>query len=88
MERLLVVDHSSIWRKISSWAQNAVAQSVHASIVSGYEYGIFRPDAEIIRQEMAVMIARAMGSQFRRRRQRALQTTRTFRNGRNSQWEP
>ncbi|MCU6794424.1 cadherin-like beta sandwich domain-containing protein [Paenibacillus sp. WQ 127069] len=47
--------------KIGSWAQKAVAQSAQAGIVSGYEDGTFRPDAEITRQEMAVMIARTLG---------------------------
>ncbi|MFC3747289.1 S-layer homology domain-containing protein [Paenibacillus sp. GCM10012306] len=47
--------------KIATWAQNSVAQAVKASIINGYEDGTFRPDAEITRLEMAVMIAKALG---------------------------
>ncbi|NHN32225.1 S-layer homology domain-containing protein, partial [Paenibacillus agricola] len=47
--------------KIGNWAQKAVAQAVQAGIVMGYEDGTFRPDAEITRAEMAVMLANAMG---------------------------
>jgi tripartite motif-containing protein 71 len=46
--------------KIGAWAQNAVAQAVQAGIISGYEDGSFRPDAEITRPEMAAMIAKAL----------------------------
>ncbi|CAH1213359.1 hypothetical protein PAECIP111893_03675 [Paenibacillus plantiphilus] len=45
--------------KIGSWAQKAVAQAVQAGIISGYEDGSFRPDAEITRAEMAMMLANA-----------------------------
>jgi hypothetical protein len=47
--------------KIGTWAQKAVAQAVQAGIIQGYEDGNFRPDAEITRSEMAVMIAKALG---------------------------
>ncbi|WP_082053102.1 S-layer homology domain-containing protein [Gordoniibacillus kamchatkensis] len=47
--------------KIGTWAQKSVAQAVYAGIISGYEDGSFRPDAEITRPEMAVMIASALG---------------------------
>ncbi|RKP51415.1 hypothetical protein D7Z26_16615 [Cohnella endophytica] len=47
--------------KIGSWAQKSVAQVVQASILTGYKDGTFRPDAEITRLEMAVMIAKALG---------------------------
>lgn len=47
--------------KISAWAKKAVAQAVQAGIISGYEDGSFRPDAEISRQEMAAMVAKALG---------------------------
>lgn len=47
--------------KIGDWALNAVAQAVQAGIISGYEDGSFRPDAEITRSEMAKMIASALG---------------------------
>ena len=47
--------------KIGAWAQKAVAQAVQAGIIKGYADGTFRPDAEITRAEMAVMIANALG---------------------------
>ncbi|MRN53984.1 S-layer homology domain-containing protein [Paenibacillus monticola] len=47
--------------KIGAWAQQAVAQAVQAGIINGYEDGSFRPNAEITRAEMAVMIATALG---------------------------
>ncbi|MBB3071125.1 hypothetical protein FHS14_004132 [Paenibacillus baekrokdamisoli] len=47
--------------KIGAWAQNAVAQAFQAGIIKGYKDGSFRPDAEITRAEMAVMIANALG---------------------------
>ncbi|MCD9026436.1 InlB B-repeat-containing protein [Cohnella silvisoli] len=46
--------------KIGAWAQKAVAQAVQAGIIHGYQDGSFRPDAEITRAEMAVMIASAL----------------------------
>ena len=47
--------------KIGSWAYRAVAQAIQAGIVKGYEDGTFRPDAEITRAEMALMLANAAG---------------------------
>jgi hypothetical protein len=47
--------------KIGSWAQKAVAQAVQAGIITGYADGIFGPNAEVTRAEMAVMIANALG---------------------------
>ncbi|MFD2330820.1 InlB B-repeat-containing protein [Cohnella sp. GCM10020058] len=47
--------------KIGAWAQKSVAQAVQAGILAGYEDGTFRPNAEITRAEMAVMIAKAWG---------------------------
>ncbi|NOU65544.1 hypothetical protein GC096_16035 [Paenibacillus sp. LMG 31461] len=47
--------------KIGSWAQKSIAQAVYAGIISGYEDGSFRPNAEITRAEMAAMIAKALG---------------------------
>ncbi|WP_282938974.1 S-layer homology domain-containing protein [Paenibacillus sp. RC67] len=47
--------------RIGTWAQKAVSQALQAGIISGYEDGSFRPDAEITRPEMAVMIAKALG---------------------------
>jgi hypothetical protein len=46
---------------IGAWAHNAVAQALQAGIVTGYEDGTFRPNGEIKRSEMAVMIARSLG---------------------------
>ncbi|MCU6790690.1 S-layer homology domain-containing protein [Paenibacillus sp. WQ 127069] len=47
--------------KIGTWAQKAVAQAVQAGIINGYEDKSFRPDAEITRAEMAVILANALG---------------------------
>ncbi|WP_256761046.1 S-layer homology domain-containing protein [Cohnella sp. WQ 127256] len=47
--------------KIGAWAQNAVAQAVQAGIIKGNQDGSFRPNAEVTRAEMAVMIASALG---------------------------
>ncbi|BBI36720.1 S-layer homology domain-containing protein [Cohnella abietis] len=46
---------------IGSWAQKSIAQAVYAGIISGYEDGSFRPNAEITRAEMAKMVAKALG---------------------------
>jgi hypothetical protein len=46
--------------KIGTWAQKAVAQAVQAGIIKGYADGSFRPDATIIRTEMAAMNANAL----------------------------
>lgn len=42
------------------WYEGAVAAAADAGIVSGYGSGEFRPDATISRQEMAVMLLRAI----------------------------
>ncbi|MFC3803505.1 S-layer homology domain-containing protein [Cohnella sp. GCM10012308] len=47
--------------KVGARAQKSVAQAVQASILAGYEDSTFRPNAEITRAEMAVMIAKALG---------------------------
>ncbi|MGG3280515.1 S-layer homology domain-containing protein [Paenibacillus solani] len=46
--------------QIGTWAKGAIVQAVQAGIVGGYEDGSFRPNAQITRVEMAVMIARAL----------------------------
>ncbi|MFF2908337.1 S-layer homology domain-containing protein [Paenibacillus sp. NPDC057934] len=46
--------------EIGAWAQKAVVQAVQAGIIKGDNAGTFRPNAEVTRAEMAVMIARAM----------------------------
>ncbi|MFC3746080.1 S-layer homology domain-containing protein [Paenibacillus sp. GCM10012306] len=46
--------------EIGAWAQKAVAQALQADIIKGDNTGSFRPNAEVTRAEMAVMIARAM----------------------------
>lgn len=46
--------------KIGTWAQKSVAQAMSDGIISGYEDGAFRPDAEITRPEMVMMIAKAL----------------------------
>lgn len=46
--------------QFGTWAEQAVARAVHAGIVEGYEDGSFRPNAQITRAEMAVMIVRGL----------------------------
>ncbi|WP_176475465.1 S-layer homology domain-containing protein [Paenibacillus sp. 7541] len=57
---LTFTDHD----RIGGWAKQAVAQAVQAGIVDGYNDGSFRPNAQITRVEMAVMIARALQLQL------------------------
>jgi hypothetical protein len=45
---------------IPSWAQSYVDAAVKAGIISGYQDGSFRADANISRAEMAVMVMRAL----------------------------
>ncbi|KRF10253.1 hypothetical protein ASG89_01590 [Paenibacillus sp. Soil766] len=47
--------------QIPDWASNAVAKAVQAGIITGYDDSTFRPNAEITRVEMAVMVAKAIG---------------------------
>jgi len=47
--------------RIGAWAEQGIASAVQAGIVQGFEDGSFRPDAQLSRTEMAVMIARALG---------------------------
>lgn len=46
--------------QIGAWAKQSVARAVQSGIVTGYDDGSFRPDAQITRAEMAVMIARVL----------------------------
>ena len=46
--------------QIGPWAAREIGLAVQAGIVRGYEDGTFRPDAPIIRAEMAVMVAHAL----------------------------
>ncbi|WP_197029760.1 fibronectin type III domain-containing protein [Brevibacillus borstelensis] len=46
--------------QIGKWAMQSVAKGVQAGIVNGYGDGSFRPNTQITRAEMAVMIARAL----------------------------
>lgn len=55
-EELVFTDND----QIGAWAKQAVAGTVEAGIVSGYEDGSFRPNAQITRAEMAVMMARTL----------------------------
>ncbi|NOU67876.1 DUF1533 domain-containing protein [Paenibacillus sp. LMG 31461] len=47
--------------EIGAWAQKAIGLAVREGILHGYENGSFRPNAEITRAEMAVVIAGALG---------------------------
>lgn len=46
--------------QIKGWAKQSIARAVQSGIITGYDDGSFRPDAQITRAEMAVMIARVM----------------------------
>jgi len=50
-------------KQIPAWAQNFVALAIQAGIVNGYDDQQFRPNQQISRAEMAVLIGRAMGIQ-------------------------
>lgn len=50
--------------KLDAQARQAIALTVQAGIISGYEDGSFRPDAPITRAEMGTMIARALKLPF------------------------
>ncbi|WP_158289287.1 hemoblobin-interacting domain-containing protein [Paenibacillus flagellatus] len=47
-------------QQIGAWARASVAQAVASGIIEGFDDGSFRPDAEITRAEVAVMIAKAL----------------------------
>lgn len=47
--------------QIGDWSKHAIELAVEAGIVNGYHDGSFRPNAQITREEMAVMITRALG---------------------------
>ncbi|MEF2244810.1 CBM96 family carbohydrate-binding protein [Paenibacillus sp. IITD108] len=47
---------------IGDWAMQAVAQGFERGIITGYTDGSFRPNQQISRAEMAVMLARALGA--------------------------
>lgn len=47
--------------QIADWALPSVQHAVKMGIISGYEDGTFRPDANITHTEMAIMLARASG---------------------------
>ncbi|WP_256758639.1 S-layer homology domain-containing protein [Cohnella sp. WQ 127256] len=50
--------------EIGAWAKDAIARTVASSIILGYTDGSFRPNANITRAELAVMIARAYSPEF------------------------
>ncbi|WP_141504340.1 Ig-like domain-containing protein [Paenibacillus luteus] len=46
--------------EIGAWAKDAIGQGMERGIITGYSDGSFRPNQEITRTEMIVMLARAM----------------------------
>ncbi|MNI41142.1 Endo-1,4-beta-xylanase A precursor [compost metagenome] len=50
--------------EIPAWAKNAIIQAVESGLLSGYTDGSFRPDGNIARMEMAMMIAKAYGAKI------------------------
>ncbi|MFD1134418.1 S-layer homology domain-containing protein [Paenibacillus urinalis] len=47
--------------KIGAWAKDAIAQSIERRVITAYTDGSFRPNQEITRTEMIVMLVRALG---------------------------
>ncbi|ADL07128.1 S-layer homology domain-containing protein [Thermosediminibacter oceani] len=47
--------------KKGAWYEKAVYAAVDAGLVTGYEDGTFRPDGKITREQLAVILARAVG---------------------------
>lgn len=45
---------------LAEWQKQSVANAVAANLVSGYEDGTFHPDAKMNRQELAVLIVKAL----------------------------
>lgn len=48
-------------KNIRDWARPAIAQAVQAGLVKGYGDQTFRPQAQITRLEIALIIVRGMG---------------------------
>ena len=48
-------------KEIGAWAKTAIEQGVQAGIMKGGPDGSFRPNAQVTRAEMAVMLANALG---------------------------
>lgn len=46
------------WKKVSSYAQNAVAWAIEEGILNGYDDGAIKPQREVNRAELALMIQR------------------------------
>ncbi|GIP51046.1 Ig-like domain-containing protein [Paenibacillus vini] len=46
--------------EIGDWAKGAVSKALQAGIINGYADGSFRPNANITRAEMGVMVAKAL----------------------------
>lgn len=49
--------------RIPAWAEQSVADAVYAGVISGYANGTFQPDRLITREEMAVILVRALNLQ-------------------------
>lgn len=58
----LVEEQAGGFRDVAAgaWYSGAVGAAYQAELIKGFEDGTFRPDAEITREELVVMIARAM----------------------------
>ncbi|OCT16344.1 hypothetical protein A8709_02625 [Paenibacillus pectinilyticus] len=48
--------------KSSDWFAGSIGAAVQAKLVSGFEDGSFQPNAPITREQMAVMVAKALGA--------------------------
>ncbi|CAI6079640.1 S-layer homology domain-containing protein [Cohnella sp. JJ-181] len=59
--KITTVDQKPAFRDaIAPWAQPYIATAVKEGLIAGYPDGTFRPGAAITREEMAVIIARAL----------------------------
>ncbi|RPK31414.1 cellulase family glycosylhydrolase [Paenibacillus xylanexedens] len=47
--------------EIGAWAKDAIAQAVNRGVINGYDDGSFRPNREITRTEMIVILGRVLG---------------------------
>ncbi|WP_262680906.1 S-layer homology domain-containing protein [Paenibacillus sp. J5C2022] len=50
--------------QIGEWAEDAIANAVQKGIIQGYNGGQFRPNAQITRAELSVMLARSLDLQL------------------------
>ncbi|WP_438448042.1 5'-nucleotidase C-terminal domain-containing protein [Gorillibacterium sp. sgz5001074] len=67
--------------KSGEWYAGAIGAAVKAGVMKGFEDGTFRPNASITREEMAVMIARALAAAGKGEAQTQTDASRKFADG-------